>query len=175
MPILIEFKCKPVVKQYIVNRYGNPVKFPRNDYLKAMLVKSLTHPDTNNDSQTTLQYHSAKIDLPIEFRLYAKKRNTLTLTDTMLLNQTIQDLIEEQLYNYIHLYHQLGGKLLKATILSFREQYGFPEESYSTEAITKFWQRTIHRRKKVHETFSKTVLLPQTNQQKTAFFSETRA
>jgi hypothetical protein len=175
MPILIEFPCKPVVKQYIINRYGSPVKFPRNDYLKAMLVKMLSNPDTNYDSQTTLQYHTASIDLPVEFRLYAKKRSTLTRTDIMLLNQTVQDLIEETLYNYIHLFHHLGGKLLKETILGFREQYGFPEESYSTEAITKFWQRTRERRKKEAKTFTQTVLSPKTMQQKSSIFAETHA
>lgn len=175
MPILIELPCKPLVKQYIINRYGNPVKFPRNDYLKAMLIKSLTHPNTKEDSHTTLQYHTQKIDLPVEFYLYAKKRNTLTRTDVMLLNQTVQDLIEETLYNYLHLYHHLGGMLLKNAILQFRQQYGFPEESYSTEAITKFWQRTRERRKKGNNIFSETVLLPQNAMQKTQVFAQTHA
>ena len=160
MPILIELPCKPLVKQYIENRYGSPVVFPGNDWLKNMVVKSLTHPNTNYDSQTSLQYHTQKVELPVEFRIYAKKRNTLTRTDIMLINQTVQDLIEEALYNYLHLYHTMANVLLKDAILKFREQYGFPEESYSTEAITKFFQRERKRRAhhRTENIFSQNVL-----------------
>ena len=140
-----------------------------------MLVKSLTFPDTNNDTQRNLQYHTQKIDLPVEFRLYCKKRNTLTNTDIALINESVQDRIEETLYNYLHLYHVLGGMLLKNAILNFRQQYGFPEESYSSEAITKFWQRERERRKKDVNKFTTTVFLPQISTQKTHDFSETRA
>lgn len=173
MQLYVTLPCKPVVKQYIVNRYGNPVKFPQNDWLRSMLVKYLQRPDRHYENKTTLQYYTAQVDLPIMFREYTNFGNVLSRTSIMHINQTVQDIIEEALYNYLNLYHAQAGILLKTAIVMFRNQYGFPEESYSTEAIHKFWQRECARRKKVNKNTPENVLLIKSEHIKVAIFAKT--
>lgn len=158
MAIYIELPCKPVIKQYIANRYGTPVIFPQNDWLYNLLCRYLQRPDTNNDTQVNIQYYTTSVDLPIKMRDYSDFGNALTPTAIRHINQTIQDVIEEVLYNYMHFYHCVAGYQIKDCITAFRHAYHFDEEHYSTDAITKFFQRERARRQKAINLYTTTVL-----------------
>lgn len=162
MAIYIELPCKPLVKQYIINRYGSPVSFPRNDWVYSLIQRYLQRPDTNNDTQVRLQYYTVTIDLPITFRDYADFGNYLTPTCIRHINQSIQDIIEEVLFNYLHFYHSICGIQIKDAVANFRQQYRFAEEHYSTDAIIKFYQRERARRKakNIYTTNVQTLNLP---------------
>lgn len=149
MPLYIIMPCKPLVKQYIQNRYGNPVQFPHNDWLRALLISKLQRPGRDHESKLSLQYHTQEIGLPILMREYERYGNELTRTSIMHINQHVQDIVEEVLYNYLHLFHRIAGQSLETAIAGFRTQYNFPEHSYSTDAIKKYWQRASKKRIKI--------------------------
>lgn len=172
MPIYITLPCKPLVKQYLVNRYGAPVKFPQNDWFRSLMVRFIQRPDTEREAMASIQYYTDSIELPILIREYDRFGNCLTKTSIMHLNQSVQDIIEEALYNYLHLYHKQGQMLLKHAITNFREQYNFPEEAYSTDAIHKFWQRESARRKKVINITAQSVLLIKNTPTKVAIMAK---
>lgn len=156
----VDMPCKPVVKQYLQNRYGNPIQFPRNDWYRSILLRMLARPNKHYDSTIGLQHYTTAIRLPILYSEFENFGNTLTKTGIMHLNQIVQDVVEEALYNYIELYYVVAKMPLNNTIYNFRVQYGFPEESYSTAAIHKFWQRETKRRKKYKKIAPQTVLNP---------------
>lgn len=149
MKIQIELPCKPLVKQYITNRYGNPVRWPHNDFLRSLLVRFLERPDTSHDSEVNIQYYTATVDLPITMGEYERYGNALTPTAIRHINQTVQDIIEEVLFNYLHFYHYCGKMKIKDAIVAFRHAYHFDEEHYSTDAIQKFFYREREKREKV--------------------------
>lgn len=147
MALLIELKCKPVVKQYIVNRYAqqgqpNQITLPDRDWLKKMIERYLSRPDTNYDTQVTLQYYTERVDIPVPMRFYLDYGTFLTPTATMHINNHIQDLIDELLFEFLKFYTTIAGLQFKNAINLFREIYNIPEEAYSTAAIHKFWQRS---------------------------------
>jgi hypothetical protein len=162
MKITVELRCKPQVAQYINNRYGTPVVFPHNDFLHSLLIRYLQRPDKEYEQKVTLQHYTKKVQLPITMREYERYGNVLTNTSIMHINQTIIDNIEELLYMYLHFHYRVCGIPLKLAIQKFRQQYFFPEECYSTDAITKYWQRTEKRRNNfATNLIAETVLLPQ--------------
>ena len=150
-----------------------PVQFSQNDLVRSLLIRFLQRPDTEYEHKLDIQHYSTSIELPILFREYDRFGNTLTKTAIMNINQTIQDIVEEALYNYIQLHHIIGGQLLKNVIPMFRAQYGFPEESYSTEAMNKFWQRENKRRIKAKNISAETVLPQKTIIKITPSFAQT--
>lgn len=146
MIIQLEMPCKPLVKQYIRNRYGAPVAFPHNDYLKSMLYKYLCWPNREHDKAVTLQYYTDKVLLPVPYSILNKYGNELTNTSIMHINQTVQDLAEEQAYNFLQFCHIYKKVTILEAVEQFRDAYHFPEESWKTDALVKFYQRTRKRR-----------------------------
>ena len=155
MPIFVTIPCKPLVKQYLHNQYGESIAFPDNDWFKSLFLKFLQHPTRQYENNAQIQYYTATVNLPIRFGDYVRYGNTLTKTSIMHLNQAVQDDVDELLYIYLTFFHIKQKMLLKDAIANFRTEYDFPEESYSTEAITKFFQRA---RKKRQKTYTQNVL-----------------
>ena len=100
-------------------------------------------------------------------REYERFGNDLSKTSILHINQTVQDIIEEFLFIYIKFHHQQCGMLLHKTIEKFRIEYRFPEETFTTDAINKFWQRQVKKRTDFYNNITaETVLLRQIDPQK---------
>jgi hypothetical protein len=167
MALYVILPCKSLVKQFIINRYGSPVVFPHNDWLRSMLIRYLERPDTEYEHKVGLIRYSQTINLPILMREYERFGNDLSKTSILHINQTVQDIIEEFLFIYIKFHHQQCGMLLHKTIEKFRIEYRFPEETFTTDAINKFWQRQVKKRTDFYNNITaETVLLRQIDPQK---------
>lgn len=159
MPFYIDISCKPVVKQYIHNKYGNPVVFPNNDWLRCLFLRCLQRHDTEQDHKFGNLHYTQKVSFPILIREYQRFGNSISLTSVRHINSLIQDIINETLYQYLNLHFKPKERQLLHVIENFRKEYNFPEESYSTDAMIKFYQRERARRKKIQKSGAEIVLL----------------
>lgn len=149
MPIYVELPCKPIVRQYIINRYGEPVCFPSNDWLKILMINYLERPLKFYDATVSPTHYKCKVMLPINLHIYERHGNVLSNTAMMILNERVQDDVDEMIYLFLNIHYREKGMLLSEAIQLFRNTYNFPEEAYSTDAITKFYYRSRKKREKI--------------------------
>jgi hypothetical protein len=157
--IYIEVPAKPIVAQYIHNRYGNPVVFPSGDWLRALTLNLLISANRNYDSTIKLTSYTINVKLPFTISEIERYGNTLTTTSIFAINNRIEDEIHQRLYIIFEYYHATIGFTIKQTAQKFQEIYNFPETIYSTDNILKQYQRHIRQELK-KKNFSQSVLCP---------------
>jgi hypothetical protein len=141
--ILVVVPCKPVVKQYILNRYSDPVIFPKRDWLKLLFHSFLTRAKDNAADKFTLQFYTQSVKFPLSYRNYEHFGNELTNEAIVAINSRIEDEIHQRLFMFYEHFHFTVGYTIKDTARHFQHIYNFPEEIYSIDNILKQFQREI--------------------------------
>lgn len=152
--IYIEVPCKPIVAQYIHNRYGSPVVFPSGDWLKLLFCSFLGAKLSTGKEKHTLGLYTQKVKIPIELWRFNNQDEHLSNEAIAAINNRIEDEIHQRLFIIFEHYHATIGYTIKQTAQKFQELYNFPEEIYSTDNILKQYQRNIReelRKKNIQE------------------------
>lgn len=155
MLFLVNLPCKPVVHQYIVNRYGtdSPLELPAADWLKVLVENLLQRNTGKNDKEINLQYYTSDVTIGINFDAYQRYGDKLSNTAARSINNCIENLIHEDLRLFLpHAVHACNYTL-KDAITLWQGVRAFPEEVYSSDAIKKYYQRSIKPHKKVQKIF----------------------
>jgi hypothetical protein len=143
MSLFVTLPCKPVVKQYLINKYGEQCILPEGDFIKNMLLVCLQRNTRHQDSKITLQYYTETINLPINFEIFDRYGTELSKTSIRNINSTIEDIIHQRLYQHLEFYRHVAGYQLKDAIAMFQQLNNFPEDVYPAATITKYYQRSI--------------------------------
>lgn len=141
--IYIPVPTKPIVAQYIQNRYGTPVVFPVGDWLRALALNLLISASRNYDTTIRLSRLSNTVELPFSLSEVEKYGNTFTATSIYCINGRIEDEIHQRLFIFFEYFHAIVGLPIKETAIQFQKHYNFPEEIYSVDNIIKQFQRHI--------------------------------
>jgi len=155
--------CKSYVKRYLINQFGNPVDLRKNrhyyDYLKLLIQRKIcrfnkrTHikPD---GSKSSLYSHSVKII--IDDDTFNRFGFDLTPTSVVKFNTFIEDSIKTQARLFIFTSTSFGHTRVNA-IQDFQDAFGFSEDEFPAESITKDLQRHSDFEKKFKKTFGTSV------------------
>lgn len=143
MQLYITLPCKPVVKQYLVNKYGQQINLPDDDWIKLLIESYLQKNFAEQDSKITLQYYTETVRIPITYKIYELHGDTLTKTSIRAINNRIEDVIHQALYQHMQFYVHIAGYRIQHAIMMFQDMYHLPEEVYARETITKYYQRKI--------------------------------
>lgn len=143
MKLTVRLPCKPVVKKYLINRYGENCTVQKNDWVKQLLLSMLQRKISKYDSEITLQYYTESYDMPLNLDEYLRYGDELSKTAIREINNRIEDDIHNQLFRFLEFYVHVCGYRLKDSIEMFQTFYAFPEECYSSDAIKKYYQRRI--------------------------------
>lgn len=166
----IVLPCKPRVLQYLRNKYPSTpiaagiahpahmiVELPDRDPYLLLMYALLTKNLADHDASCTLQHYTAQVRIPIHYRYYEDHGLELTRSSIVTINNRIEDVIDDQLDMILNFYTSIRFPLQDA-IEIFRRAYNFPEESYSSDAIQKRWQRYTKKTISVHNIIAQTVL-----------------
>lgn len=135
--------CKPVVWQYLTNKYGTAPQLPDDDWIKLLAVSLLKRNLSKDDKDITLQYYTRQFEIPITLDEFQRYGDVLSKTSIRQINNRIEDLIHQQLYQFLEFYVHVAGYQLNAAIEMFQQMYAFPPEIYTHDAIKKYYQRKI--------------------------------
>lgn len=158
--------CKPRVLQYLVNKYPHSIVAPtsrvvelpvRDPYL-LLIYNFLERGTARNDMMHSLQHYTSEARIPIMYESYERYGMELSKDAIVAVNNRIEEVIEDQLDMVLQFYTSLGYEL-KDAVQIFRRAYNFTEESYTTDAIAKHWQRHTRQSVTVHNIIGKTVRL----------------
>ena len=141
--LTVQLRCKPIVKHYLVNRYGVSIAMPENDWVKLLIRSHLQRNHAKDDSDITLQYYTTQVSIPINMDVYDRYGDHLTKTATREINNRIEDVIYQQLFQFLEFYVHVANYQLKDAIAMFQTIYVFPEDVYSFDTIKKHYQRRI--------------------------------
>ena len=139
----INLPCKPVVKQYLVNRYGERSNMPEGEWVKLLLINLLQRSTGEDDKDITLQYYTAMAVIPITYDQFQRYGDTLSKTAIREINNRVEDVIRQQLFQFLEFFVHVANYQLKDAIYMFQEVYALPEDVYAAETIKKYYQRKI--------------------------------
>lgn len=139
----VTLKCKPVVWQYLINNYGEKLELKKNDWILMLMVSLLQRDSAHKDSEITLQYYTKEVKLSITLEQYDRFGDQLSKTAMRTLNNRIEDVIHQQLYQFLEFYVHVAKYQLNPAIEMFQQLYNFPPEVYTHAAIKKYYQRDI--------------------------------
>jgi hypothetical protein len=135
----ITIPCKPYVRRYLVNRFGNPVNLKADKYFYKYfqsLLERKVHRDNHRTSfkrYGRLIYHE-EVDIGITedtFQRWGYDMNRKAVYD---FNAFVEHDIKKQARIFILTLQSVGWKRWRA-IREFQESWGFKEDEYSGEAI----------------------------------------
>ena len=166
-PVII-VPCKPRVLQYFTNKYPSSlisvgdtsrynVDLPVRDPYLVLIYNFLERGTSRNDTMHTMQHYTCEAHIPIVYEAYERYGLDLSKDAIVAINNRIEELIHERLDMILQFYTSVGFEL-KDAIEIFRRAYNFPEDSYSSDAIAKHWQRHTRKSVSVHNIIGKTVL-----------------
>ena len=161
--------CKPRVLQYLVNKYPSSllpstdttirrtIELPVRDPYLMLVYNFLERATARNESMHTMQHYTCEVHIPILFEAYERYGIELSRDHIVAINNRIEEVIHDQLDMVLQFYTSVGFDVKDAAEI-FRRAYNFPEESYSSDAIAKHWQRHTRKSVTVHNIIGKTVL-----------------
>lgn len=136
--------CKPYVKRYIEQNFGNPADFSSNKILQHELVRSLKKPNKRLDSRldyiNAVSNYKSKIDMIISEDMFLRYGWMLSVTDVVNINKIIESMVKGFMTTMVGL-SVANGLPIKDSILCFQDRYNFPEEVWPYESIKKDFQR----------------------------------
>ncbi|KAA6352407.1 hypothetical protein EZS27_000357 [termite gut metagenome] len=141
--------CKPYVKQYLINNYGdgdsnNPdaVSFFCDKELQNRFRSMLRKPNDNLRCFSLVRSHAV---VPIEIRKDDFYRRGFMLPDaeSALFCSFIEAKIKLLMCTYIDT-HVAIGLPIASVIRNFQRQYDFPEDSWSYDTIRREYNRKKH-------------------------------
>ncbi len=143
MQLFVPIPCKPVVKQYLINRYGPQLQLPDDDWIKLLIESYLSKHIAEQDTKITLQHYTTTASIPIKWKTYELHGNELTKTAIRAINNRIEDVIHQQLFQHLEFYVHVAHYKLRHAVMMFQEIYALPEDIYPADTITKYYQRKI--------------------------------
>jgi hypothetical protein len=132
-----------VVRQYLINKYGEKMNIPNSDLVKALVFSLLQRNTAKDDSDITLQFYTTKVELLLDLDQALRFGLHLSKTSARNINLTIEKIIHEQLHHFLEFYIGAAGYTEKSAIEAFQQIYNFPEEVYPYDTIKKHYQRHI--------------------------------
>lgn len=145
MILTVSLPCKPVVYKYLQNKYGTDaiLTLPDDDWIK-LLTANMLHRDTaEKDAEITLQYYTKTVKIAINMAAYERFGDALSKTAIRAINGRIEDVIHQQLFQFLSFYVHVANYRLKDAILMFQDMYALQEEYYAHDTIKKYYQRKI--------------------------------
>lgn len=136
--------CKPYVKRYIEQNFGNPADFSSNKILQHELVRSLKKPNKRLDSRldyiNAVSNYKSKIDMIISEDMFYRHGWMLSVTDVVNINKIIESLVKGFMTTMVGL-SVANGYPIKDSIIDFQDRNNYPEEIWAYESIAKEFQR----------------------------------
>lgn len=139
----VTLQCKPVVWQYLLNKYGADCILPEQDWIKLLIYSMLQRATDKDAKDITLQFYTKAHSIPISLEVYNRFGDQLTPSAIRQINNRIEDVIHQQLYQFLEFYVHVCQYTLNAAIEMFQQQYNFPPEIYTHDAIKKYYQRKV--------------------------------
>lgn len=143
MQLNITLPCKPVVKQYLINKYGSQLHLPDDDWIKLLIESYLSKSIAEQDSRITLQHYTQSVSIPISYKTFELHGDALSKTAIRAINNRIEDVIHQQLFQHLEFYVHVAHYKLRHAIIMFQDIYALPEDVYPRDTITKYYQRRI--------------------------------
>ena len=116
---------------------------PEGDALKTLIGNHLQRNSQHQDTKVTLQYYTTEVVVPINMEQYDRYGDHLTKTAIRAINNSIEDIIHMQLFQFLEFYVHVANYKLKDAIYLYQALYALPEEVYAFDTIKKYYQRSI--------------------------------
>lgn len=138
----IEVPVTPVVKKWIVNKYGPSPFLTTKNSLGITLTYLITKHDTYKEKQVNMRTYSETIVIKLSAEVFFRYGWTLTPTSVCHFNKFVL----EEIYNIMFYGIDLECELVPTraiihAIENFCDKYDFPEEIFSTERAKKAYFR----------------------------------
>lgn len=141
----ITIPCKPYVRKYLTNNFGEPADLKTSIELKTSLRNKLSKPSTRFDKKypplSEYKTLSAKIEIYISHDDFYRYGWELTKTDTIIFNRQVEIMAKIQMRHAIM--QSCLFMTIKDAILKFQDEFNYSEDDWPFEAIRKDIQRKI--------------------------------
>jgi hypothetical protein len=138
--ITIKIPCKPYVRKYLTNHFGNPADLKSNKCFSYFFRRVLDRNLRRNEKDISLSIYSSEIDICLTEDEFQRFGHFLNKTDISHLNKFFEQYIKEQarLVLSVHLGYNDN---LTYCIQEFQKQFGFTEDDFPTDSIKKDFTR----------------------------------
>jgi hypothetical protein len=141
--INIEIPVKPYIQKYLRFVYGSEMILSRQKDLVNRMIYYLLRDNQQNDKQYssfTANYSASySIRIP-DHLLFKRSVRHLTPYCTIELNDTVDELIKKEFYEFM--YSQISAGIMRRdAILLFRAKYDFSEEDLAFDTLKKSFYR----------------------------------
>lgn len=146
----VTIKCKPYVRQYLVQNFGDPVNLSADQSLETFFRSLLSKPDRDAEKKYTGLFkpdntaYSCTAEVIISQRDFYRHGWELTRTNTVKFGVHVENRVKAQMRNWVTLcmlFDPSGHTTQKHAILRFQDAFGFSEETWPYESIKKDFYR----------------------------------
>lgn len=153
----ITIPCKPYVKKYLKNNFGEPADLKRNIELNTSLRNKLSKPSTRFDKKypplSKSKTLTTKIEIYISHDDFYRYGWELTKTDTIIFNRQIELMAKIQMRHAILQYCLFMS--VKDAILKFQTDFNYSEDDWPYESIRKDIQRKLEHKPNILKKIAK--------------------
>lgn len=141
--LYVTLPCKPVVKQYLLNHYGQNIQLPDGDLVKLLIQSMLQRKSHDQDSKVTYFRYTEEVKIQITYKVYELYGDQLSPTSIRVINNLIEKKIHARLYDFMEFFICVANYQQKDAIIMFQLTHGFTEEIFPFDTIKKYYQRNI--------------------------------
>lgn len=156
--ITVRVFCKPIVREWMLRQYSEPVNLPRRSNFRHAFLHCL-----QKDFYPSSSFDRAKFTAHIDFEVHEHEANQHGHTLNPNLQYHLNDVLEEQLRNelFIFIYaNHINGSTVDEAVKAYQLIMNFTEDTFSFDAIRRAYFR---RKKEFNKIFSESVTTLNTN------------
>lgn len=158
---ILTLPCKPYVKRFLINQFGNPADLRKNryffNYLKMILERKICHRNSRfHLKKYGKMIYAEELKILIDDDTFSRYGFDLTATSVVDFNRLIEDYIKAQSRLFIFTANSFGQTWVNA-IRDFQDMFGFSEDDFPSDSIKKDLQRHKEILQNLEKTFGQSV------------------
>ena len=146
----VYIRCKPYVKQYLLQNYGAPdfdwpeaISLFKDKDLLREFRRRLIHPSNRDQSAyegLSMSRYSCEVHIEINKNDFYRYGWALSNTDMVSFSAILEARAKTMMFTYIDLHRSMGFTIAKAIRL-FQDRYRYPEDVWSADTIRREYNR----------------------------------
>lgn len=154
---ILTLPCKPYVKRFLINQFGNPADLRKNryffNYLKMILERKICRYNKRiHFKKYGKIVYSEEVKILIDNDTFNRFGFDVSATSISAFNGFLEDYIKQQARVFIFASVSFGQTWVNA-IKDFQDTFGFSEDDFSTDSIKKDLQRHKDFLENIEKTF----------------------
>ena len=141
MSFKIEIPVTPLVRTWLVKKYGESPDLSYNNSLGITLIYMINKGNEHHDSQVKLENYVQRITIKLSESVFFRYGYTLTPTSVCQFNKYVLEEIYGLMFYGIDLETLAKKKTIKDCIESFCDRHGISDDDFSFERAKKAYHR----------------------------------